>query len=293
MAVAGRVDVDNRGQLGPPSLDHAVAALSGAQHGVVARGQLRDLGLSGAAIDRRVATGRLHVVHRGVHAVGHDVLGPRGRWMAARPGLRTGCRAQPRLGGRALRAARQRGDEDRRHRPPHRPLASGPAPAPPAHAAPGRGDHDGIPVTTPARTILDLAAVLQRRPLKRLLDQAENTRLTDVPSLAALARAHPSHRGASKLLATLDTHAPGSTLTRSTLEELFLQLCRDHGLPRPEVNSDMTGVEVDFLFPEQRLIVETDSWRFHRGRHAFENDRHRDQVHTVLGYRTLRAPATS
>jgi very-short-patch-repair endonuclease len=148
--------------------------------------------------------------------------------------------------------------------------------------------HEGIPVTTPARTILDLAALLQRRPLERLLDQAENTRLTDVPSLAALARAHPGHRGASKLLAALDTHAPGSTLTRSTLEELFVQLCRDHGLPRPEVNSDRTGVEVDFLFPEQRLIVETDSWRFHRGRHAFENDRHRDQVHTVLGYRTLR-----
>jgi very-short-patch-repair endonuclease len=148
--------------------------------------------------------------------------------------------------------------------------------------------HDGIPVTTPARTILDLAATLQTRPLERLLDQAENARLTDVAALDALARAHPGHRGASKLLAALDTHAPGSTLTRSTLEELFVQLCRDHGLPRPEVNSDRTGVEVDFLFPEQRLIVETDSWRFHRGRHAFENDRHRDQVHTVLGYRTLR-----
>jgi hypothetical protein len=116
-----------------------------------------------------------------------------------------------------------------------------------------------IPVTTPARTILDLAATLQRRPLERLLDQAENARLTDVPSLVALAWAHAGHRGASRVLAALDTHEP-TTLTRSALEELFLELCRDHGLPRPAVNAAVVGPEVDFVFPTQRLLVETDSW---------------------------------
>jgi hypothetical protein len=148
--------------------------------------------------------------------------------------------------------------------------------------------HDGIPVTTPARTILDLAATLQRRPLERLLDQAENTRLTDVPSLEALARAHAGHRGASQLLQTLDAHEPGTTLTRSVLEELFLALCHDHGLPRPAVNAAVVGPEVDFVFTEQRVLVETDSWRWHKTRDAFERDRQRDALHARAGYRTLR-----
>jgi very-short-patch-repair endonuclease len=148
--------------------------------------------------------------------------------------------------------------------------------------------HEGIPVTTPARTILDLAATLQRRPLERLLDQAENTRLTDVPSLEAVARAHTGHRGASRLLAILDAHEPGSTLTRSELEEVFLTLCRNAGLPRPAVNARVVGPEVDFVFTEQRLLVETDSWRWHRTREAFERDRDRDALHTRAGYRTLR-----
>jgi very-short-patch-repair endonuclease len=147
---------------------------------------------------------------------------------------------------------------------------------------------DGIPVTTPARTILDLAATLQRRPLERVLDQAENLRLTDVPSLAALARAHAGHRGASRLWATLGAHEPGTTLTRSQLEERFLELCRDAGLPRPKVNVRVSGPEVDFTFPQHRLLVETDSWRYHRSRDAFERDRRRDALHTRAGYRTLR-----
>jgi very-short-patch-repair endonuclease len=142
-------------------------------------------------------------------------------------------------------------------------------------------------VTTPARTILDLAATLQTRPLERLLDQAENARLTDVAALDALARAHPGHRGASKLREALDTHTPGTTLTRSELEERFLELCRAHGLPRPRVNHPVEGKERDFVFVAERLVIEADSWR-HRSREAFENDRRRDAVLLRAGYRTLR-----
>jgi hypothetical protein len=128
---------------------------------------------------------------------------------------------------------------------------------------------DGIPVTTPARTILDLAATLQPRSLERLLDSAQNARLTDVPSLVALARAHTGHRGASKMLKTLDAHEPGTTLTRSELEE-----------------------QHDFVFPDHRLVVEIDSWTYHRSRRAFETDRYRDQTLLVAGYRTLRITDT-
>jgi very-short-patch-repair endonuclease len=152
--------------------------------------------------------------------------------------------------------------------------------------------HERIPVTTPARTILDLAATLQRRPLERLLDRAENIRLTDVASLEALARAHAGHRGATTLLATLDTHTPGTTLTRSELEEVFLALCRAHDLPQPKVNHHVAGRERDFVFAAQRLVVETDSWAHHRSRHAFEDDRRRDAALLVAGYRTLRLTHT-
>jgi very-short-patch-repair endonuclease len=148
--------------------------------------------------------------------------------------------------------------------------------------------HDGIAVTTPARTILDLAATLHARPLERLLDQAENTRLTHVAALDALARAHPGHREASRLLAALHDHTPGTTLTRSDLEELFLALCRQNGLSRPRVNHHLEGKERDFVFAEERLVIETDSWRFHRTRQAFEDDRRRDQLLARAGYRTLR-----
>jgi very-short-patch-repair endonuclease len=114
------------------------------------------------------------------------------------------------------------------------------------------------------------------------------TQRRDVPSLEALARAHTGHRGAAKLLATLGAHEAGTTLTRSELEELFLALCRKHGLPKPKVNARVVGPEVDFAFPDHRLLVETDSWRWHRTREAFERDRHRDALHTRAGYRTLR-----
>ena len=79
-----------------------------------------------------------------------------------------------------------------------------------------------------------------------------------------------------------------SAVTRSGLEILFRQLCHDHGLPAPCVNTTIRGKEVDFLFAERRLIVETDSWRYHKTRRAFEEDRERDVLTAQAGYRTLR-----
>jgi len=101
----------------------------------------------------------------------------------------------------------------------------------------------------------------------------------NVPSGAAEsgARAHAGHRGAHRLLAALGTHDAGANLTRSGLEVLLRRRCRDHGRPRPRVNCAVEGKEVDFLFDQARLIVETDSWRYHKTtRRAFEDDRARD-----------------
>jgi Protein of unknown function (DUF559) len=145
----------------------------------------------------------------------------------------------------------------------------------------------GIPVTTPARTVLDLAATLKPDQLKRLLDQVEIRELTDYPALDALARAHAGHHG-TKLRRVLRTYEAGSDRTKSGLERLFRTICQDHGLPQPNINHRPAGREVDFLFPQHRLIVETDSSRYHRTRTAFEDDRARDAIHTRAGYRTLR-----
>jgi predicted transcriptional regulator of viral defense system len=270
--------------------DGEIAALARRQHGVIARRQFHELGLGDRAVAHRIAVGRLHRLHRGVYAVGHTVLGPRGHWMAAV--LACGPRAvlshasaaalwELRAGAAARTDVTVPGTGGRRERPRvriHR-----------ARDLDGQTTtNDGIPVTTPERTILDLAATLQRRRLERLVDRAETARLTDVASLDALARAQDRHRGAAKLRAALGTHTPGTTLTRSGLEERFLALCRDSGLPQPLVNETVAGLEVDFFFVDARLVIEADSWQHHRTRSAFERDRRRDATLARAGYRTLR-----
>jgi hypothetical protein len=225
-----------------------------------------------------------------VYAVGHSVLGPDGRWMAAV----LACGPHARLShasAAALWAMRRSAAvlidvtvprTGARSRPGlriHRPRT-----LPQSEVT----THQRIPVTTPARTLLDLAAVLQRRPLERALDEAEKRELTDYPCLAALAKAHPGHPGAGKLMRALAEHQAGTTLSKSELEERFLKLCYDHGLPKPLVNWWVEYKEVDFLFARHRLVVETDSWTHHRTRTAFENDRARDARLAMAGYRTLR-----
>jgi very-short-patch-repair endonuclease len=275
----------------PDPLDDAIAALAARQYGVVARRQLRDVGLSDGAIAHRCRTGRLHRVHHGVYAVGHTVLVRHARWLAAvltcgpnavlshaAAGALWGLRSSaativdvtiPGGGGRA----RRRGI--RLHR---------------ARSLDGQTTtKDGIPVTTPGRTILDLAATLDRRGIERLLDRAENARLGDTVPLDALARARAGHRGANKLLDTLADHEPGTTVTKSDLEEAFLALCRRAGLPKPtKLNDHVEALEADFIFKRERVLVETDSWQHHRSRESFEQDRRRDAIHAAAGWRTLR-----
>jgi len=143
-------------------------------------------------------------------------------------------------------------------------------------------------VTTPARTLLDLATSLTRRQLERALDQSEILRLFDLSSFDALMASHAGERGVAALRAALDRHTAGTTLTKSELEERFLALCDDAALARPRVNSHVEGLEVDFAWPQHRLIVETDGWRYHRTRAQFENDRRRDAALARAGYHTLR-----
>lgn len=152
---------------------------------------------------------------------------------------------------------------------------------------------DGIRCTSLARTLLDLAEILDRRGLERAIDRAEQLRILDMNAINdVLARAN-GHRGAPILRSVLDKHYAGSTITRHKLEELMLAICRTAGIPRPRINEwialpNNTGYEGDFVWPAQRLIVETDGYETHGTRHAFEHDRERDQRLMLAGYRVTR-----
>jgi very-short-patch-repair endonuclease len=141
----------------------------------------------------------------------------------------------------------------------------------------------GIPLTQPSGTLIDLADVLTHRKLERALDEAAYLRL----DLSAL-RPRPGRRGAGRLARLLAEHDPGTTRTRFELEERMLALCRRAGLPAPEVNAEVLGYEVDFVWREARLIVETDGWEAHGTRGAFERDRRRDAALVATGWRVVR-----
>ena len=271
-------------------VDQRIAALATRQHGVVATRQLAALGLPQRAVSHRAAAGRLHRVHRGVYAVGHPVLTVNGRRMAAvlagGPGAVLSHASAAALWGiRPTSATRidvtVRSAGGRAKRPGLRIHRT------PTLRADEITEEQAIRVTTPARTLLDLAATLPRRALERALDEAEIHELYDLASLDAMARTHAGERGARHLRRALDEDGD-PTLTDSELEELMLALCEEHGLERPEPQAWVAGLRVDFLFAASRLVVETDGYRYHRTRRAFERDRERDAILARAGYRTLR-----
>jgi predicted transcriptional regulator of viral defense system len=266
-------------------LGQRLAALAARQHGLVTHAQLVALGLDDAAIRRRVRDGRLHRVGRGVYAVGHPELTVHGRFLAAVFGCGPGA-ALSHESAAVLWGIR----------PPRGPRIDVTVPASSGRrnrrlvvvyrSAP-RPDEvtlkDGVPVTTPARTLLDLAGTLSRRQLERALDQAEYLDL-DLRGLAP----RQGRRGGALLRAVLASHEAGTTWTRSELEERMLALCRRGGISPPVVNGEVEGFEVDFHWPDQRFAVETDGWSAHRGRGAFERDRVKDAQLVEAGWRVIR-----
>jgi very-short-patch-repair endonuclease len=147
----------------------------------------------------------------------------------------------------------------------------------------------GIPVTNPARTLLDLASVVTQHQLAHALNEAEIRRLASPLPLAGLAARYPRRRGTRAINAALDKQRQiGETVLRSTFERVFLDFVTDHGLPRPRTNEPLGPYFPDALWPEHRLVVELDSYDIHTTRQAFESDRARDRALTAAGYRVLR-----
>lgn len=273
-------------------MDQAIAALADAQHGVVARAQLLEAGIGSRAIGHRLECGRLHRVERGVYAVGHRVLTVEGRWMATI--LLGGASAV--LSHRSAAAlwsirGSSRGRTDVTV-PTYRRARQGVA----FHHARLRPDEmtvcDGIPVTTVPRSLLDLAAVLERRHVERAMQEAEVRHLHDRLSLPDLVARYPRRPGVPLIRAILADGRLGEGVPRSELEALFLAFLDRFSLSRPEVNAYVCvrgqWLEVDCLWRDVRLVVELDGRATHGTAAGFERDRARDRALAAAGWRVVR-----
>jgi hypothetical protein len=281
-------------QANPPRA-RALAALAERQHGVVSLAQLQALGLGPSAVRNRVARGVLHRVHQGVYAVGHPLLSARGRWMAAvlacGPGAVLSHRSAAMLWGLHEAATAQvdvtspgRAGRGRRGIAAH------------SAATLDRRDVtavDRIPCTTVARTLLDLAELLDRPGLERACERAERLGLFDGRAVEEVLARATGRSGSAALAAVLEAWRPEVLRTRSELERRFLGLCSAADVPRPEPNAWIPlpgggAIEVDFLWRGAGLVVETDGHCFHGTRRAFEDDRRRDQRLLVAGFTVAR-----
>jgi Transcriptional regulator, AbiEi antitoxin/Protein of unknown function (DUF559) len=270
-------------------LEREVSKLATHQHGVVARRQLLNLGLTPRMIQRRIDAGRLHCLHRGVYAYGHQRLTQKGRWMAAvlasGDGAALSHRSAAALWGFArshrgpleVVARTSRGRRGRRGiLTRERPLAESERTAVAA-----------IPVTSAARTLLDLAEVVDEDRLTYAFAEADRLRLLQTSELEAVCARSPQRRSIRPIRRLID-EARAEELSRSPLEDRVIALCRKYELPMPATNVDVLGDEVDAFWPRERLIVEADSIAFHSHRAAFERDPARDAKRQVEGYRVIR-----
>jgi hypothetical protein len=273
------VDPNNRGQRRNDSDDDAIARLATRQGGVVGRKQLLALGISAKAIDYRASVGRLRVYYRGVYAVGHEAVQLRGRLFAALLVAGAGAALSHRTAAALHRLI-----------PSMPPFVEVTTTTKAPRSRPGLSFHQartletqrrhGLPLTTPARTLLDLAATRPRPEVERACSEALVQRLVTADQLV-----QQRGPGSAVLRSLIDD---GIAPTRSELERRFVGTVSKAGLPRPLVNALVNGHRVDFLWPEHRLIVELDGWRFHGHRLAFERDRARDVALQLAGYKVLR-----
>jgi hypothetical protein len=243
--------------------------------------------MSPSAIHRWVGNGRLRPEHRGVYAVGHRATGHLGRWMsgvlASGPGaVLSHQNAAAHLDLRKMSSAAIHVTT------PRRPRVQGVV----AHRV--RGLHpddwavvDGIPVTSVARTHLDMAEMLALRQMIRVIEQAERIGVFDLNAIHAVIGRNPGRHGISPLRAALAAIQGEPPRTNSEWERDLLDFCDDYDIPRPVLNVVVEGYVVDAFWPEHKVIVELDSYEFHRARSAFVADRAKICALQLAGYRVL------
>lgn len=273
--------------------DRGLAEITKHQHGIVARAQVEGAGLSSETIDRWIRKGRLHRIHPGVYALGHDAITVRGRWMAAvfasGPGAVLSHRSATALwgvwgsGAGEVHVTVPR--KTRSRRSIHRHFG-----ALPVDEVTNR---DGIPVTSAARSVLDLAADRGEPAAESALRELEYLGIYGPLSLPALLARHPHHPGATIVTRCLERlkDDPGGRV-RSPLEELFLPFLDAHRIPRPRLNPWLSVGEdrfqVDCFWPEARLVGELDGFQSHGSRRAMGEDRRRDRRLLAASFRVVR-----
>lgn len=286
MTGVGPISIEIEGKKGPG--DREIAERARQQHRVVAAWQLLAMGFGRGAIEHRLRDGRLFRLYRGVYVVGCASVSWRGRVLGAVlacgpdalashttaglvrsfvPGLRSHVEVTAPRGRKG-----QAGIRVHRVRALHKE---------------DRDEVDGIPVTSVARTLLDLAEVVSLRQLERAVEAAERLGVFDLLAVERLFARSRGRRGIKPLRAVLSAYAE-PPVTRSELERLFIALCDSHGIPRPQTNVLIAGREVDAVWPQARLAVEIDSREHHMTTVAFEEDRRRDADLMLAGYRVLR-----
>lgn len=270
--------------------DAIIAELATRQNGNVTRGQLVHAGLSRGAIAHRVRSGRLHRHYHAVYLVGHTAE-PR---FAREHGAVLACGADAFLSDRAAAEVFEMVE-----RVPGRDIdvsirsrSSRSRPGIRIHRRPAldrcdTGFSHGIPITSPARTLLDFAVEAQLRELERAFHEALVQNLVTRTALGELIARTPGHHG-MPLIATLLDDYVGPTLTRSDGEERMLALARSARFPRPEVNAVIHGYEVDFLWRAQQVVVEVDSGRWHGNPAALERDHRKNADLRRREYEVLR-----
>jgi very-short-patch-repair endonuclease len=250
-----------------------IAALAARQSGVVCRAQLVALGIPARTINHWIAQGRLIPIHRGVYAVGHAALSPRGRSVAALLAVGSGAVLSHEWAAAVWGLILAW--------PPHPHVTVA---GRRLHARPGLTIHwtraytpadlrrrDGLPITSPLRTLADIGA--------------DERAVAEAQVLKLVTRQELETAGGRLARAVADG---GAAPTRSKIERAMLRVVTQAKLPRPLVNHRHGRITPDFLWPEERLAVETDGWGAHGHREAFERDRARDAELLAQGYAVLR-----
>jgi len=268
-----------------------VAEHAARRWGVLSRAQLQALGVATATVDYWVKSGRLAAVHRGVYAVGGAVLRPEGHRLAAVLAFGPGAVLSHRSAAahwELLATSQERIDVTA-------PATRRGVPGTRLHRtrsldAQETTHHEGIPITTVHRTLLDLAATTRAGQLENALAQAMHLQLYDQRAIDDVIARSNGHRG-TNVLKEATKQEP--QITRSMWEIRMLALVRRAGLPEPICNEavhapDHGECHPDFYWPAYRLIVETDGWEAHRTLAAFRSDRAKDAALTAAGYKVLR-----
>jgi predicted transcriptional regulator of viral defense system len=257
-----------------------VRGVAETQEGVVTRRQLREAGLSDSKIGRWVGEGHLCRRHRDVYTLGHGAISQRGELLVALFYAGDGSALSHTTAGWWWRLI---DTEPRRIHvsAPHN-RRSTPAICVHSPRAFEVVTHRGLPVTTVARTLVDIAANLRFRELRRVVAEADFRGLASLREIAAECRR--GRPGSAALRRALRTYEPELAHTRSELEERWVALCERYGIPMPEMNAEFCGLTVDALWRDQGVVVELDGFAAHASPARMEADRRRDLTLREAGF---------